>query len=76
MFEDDVCVDPSGVLDRRPNYANITFSGPFAGPCADQPEVIDKGPDYAAAFFWGFMLGLGAPLVLAPFRGAVVKVYG
>ena len=33
VFEDDVCVDPSGVLDRRPNYTNITFSGFFAGPC-------------------------------------------
>ena len=26
VFEDGVCVDPSGVLDRRPNYANIAFS--------------------------------------------------
>ena len=25
VFEDDVCVNPSGVLDGRPNYANITF---------------------------------------------------
>ena len=26
VFEDDVCVDLSSVLDGRPNYANITFS--------------------------------------------------
>ena len=26
VFEDDVCVDASGVLDGRPNYANFTFS--------------------------------------------------
>ena len=25
VFEDDVCVDPSSVLDERPNYSNITF---------------------------------------------------
>ena len=41
VFEDDVCVNPLGFLDGRPNYANITFSGLFAGPCADRPEVID-----------------------------------
>ena len=54
MFEDHVCVDLSGVLDGRPNYANITFSGPFAGPCADQPKVIDKGLDYATDLLSGF----------------------
>ena len=26
VFEDDICVDPSDVLDGRPNYANIAFS--------------------------------------------------
>ena len=48
VFEDDVYVDPSGVLDERPNYANITFPGFFVGPCIGRPEVIDKWLDYAA----------------------------
>ena len=26
VFEDDVCVDLSSVLDGRPNYADVTFS--------------------------------------------------
>ena len=43
VFEDDVSVDLSSVLDGRLNYANITFSGLFVGPCVDRPEVIDKG---------------------------------
>ena len=51
VFEDDVCVNLSGVLDGRPSYANITFSGPFAGPCLDRLKVMDKGPNYATAFF-------------------------
>ena len=51
MFEDDVCVDLSGVLDGRCNYANITFSRLFVGPCVDRPEVMDKGPDYSTALF-------------------------
>ena len=42
VFEDDVCVHPSSVLDGRPNYTNITFLGLFARPCVDWPEVIDK----------------------------------
>ena len=36
VFEDDVCVDPSGVLDRRPNYADITFLELFVGPYVDR----------------------------------------
>ena len=31
VFEDDVCVDPSGIPNGRPNFANITFSKLFAG---------------------------------------------
>ena len=76
MFEDDVRVDLSGVLDGRPNYANITFSRLFAGPCADRPEVIDKGPDYAADLLSRFYAGARCPPVLASSRGVVVKVYG
>ena len=41
VFEDYVCVDPSSVLDWRPNYANITFLELFAGPCIDRKEVMD-----------------------------------
>ena len=75
VFEDDICVDLSGVLDGRLNYANITFSGLFVGPRVDWPEVIDNGPDYAIGLLSGLM-GLGAPPMLAPSGGAEVKVYG
>ena len=61
MFEDDVCADPSGVLDERPNYANISFSGFFVGPCIGWPEVIDKGPDYAVGLLLGFYIGARCP---------------
>ena len=74
MFEDDVCVDLSCVLNERPNYANTTFSGLFTGPCADRPKVIDKGLDYAAGLCLGFYVGAGCPHVLAPSRGVAVKV--
>ena len=42
MFENDVCVDSSSVLDGRPNYADITFSRLFVGPCVNRPEVMDE----------------------------------
>ena len=48
VFEDDVCVDLSSVLDERHNYANITCLGFFDWPYIGRPEVIDKGLDYAA----------------------------
>ena len=76
MFEDGVCVDLSGVLDGRPNYANITFAGLFARPCIDRREVMDKGPDYAAGLPLESYVGARSPPVLAPFGGATVKVYG
>ena len=69
MFEDDVCVGPSGVLDERPKYANITFSGFFVGPCTGRPKVIEKGPDYTDGLLLGF-----CPPMLAPFGRAAVKV--
>ena len=47
VFEDDVYVDLSGVLDGKPNYANFPFSELFARPCVDRLEVMDKVPDYA-----------------------------
>ena len=74
MFEDDVRVDLSCVLDGRTNYASITLSGFFAGPCVDRPEVIDKGPDYVAGLISEFYARVRCPLVLAPLRGAIVKV--
>ena len=57
MFEDDIYVDPSGVLDGRPNYADITFSELFAGPCVDRSEVLDEGPDYATTLLSKFYAG-------------------
>ena len=30
MFEDDLCVDLSGVQDGKPDYANVPFSELFA----------------------------------------------
>ena len=70
MFEDEVCVGLSGILNGRPNYANITFSWLFARPCVDRPEVMDKRLDYATALLSEFCVGAKCPLVLAPFRGA------
>ena len=67
MFEDDVCVDPSSILDGRPNYANITFSRLFVGPCADRPEVIDKGFDYAADLLSRFYAGAMCPHCVGAF---------
>ena len=75
MFEDDVCVGLSGVLDGRPNYANITFSKLFVGSCVDPLEVMDKGLDYATALLSKFYAGARCPLVLTPSGGAVVRVY-
>ena len=56
VFEDDVSIDPSSVLDGRSNYANITCSELFVGPCVDWAEVMDEEPNYAIAFLlvcWG-----------------------
>ena len=41
VLEGDACVDPSGVPDGKPNYANIPFSNLFARPCGDRPKVRD-----------------------------------
>ena len=62
VFEDDVCVDSSGVLDWRPNFANITFSGLFVRPCTSRSEVIDKGPDYVANLLSGFYARARCPV--------------
>ena len=75
VFEEDVSVDLSGVLDSRPNYANVTFSMLFAGPCVDRLEVMDKGPGYATALLSEFCAGARCPPMSAPSRGATVKVW-
>ena len=54
VFENNVCVNLSGVLDGRPNYAEITFSGLFVGPCIYRLEVMDEVPDYATALLSEF----------------------
>ena len=74
VFEDDVCADPSSVLDGRPNYANISFSGFFVGPCTGWPEVIDKGPDYTIGLLSGFYVGARCAPVLVYLGGATVKM--
>ena len=76
MFEDDICVDLLGVLDGKPNYANVLLSELFPRPCVDRPEVLDGGPDYATTFLSEFFDRARFPLVLAPFRVTAVKVYG
>ena len=73
VFEDDVCVDPLGVLDERPNYANISFSGFFVGPCTGWPEVINKRPEYTTNLLTGFYTGARCPPVLVSPGGAAVK---
>ena len=74
MFEDNVCVDPSSLLDGRPNYVNITCSELFVGPCVDRPEVMDEGLDYATALLSKFCVRARCPPALAPFRVATVEV--
>ena len=76
VFEDEICVDLPGVLDGRPNYANITFLELFTGPCVDWPEVMDKGLDYATTLFLDFCARAGCPLGLTPSGGATIKMYG
>ena len=75
VFEGDACVDPSGVLDWRPNYANITFSELFAKPCVDRSEVMDEGPDYSTTLLLELCVGARYPLALAPSGVAIVEVY-
>ena len=62
VFEDDVCADLSGVLDRKPNYANAPFSGLFVGPCMDRSEVMDEGLIMLLPFFQSSVIVVGAPL--------------
>ena len=76
VFEDGVCVDLSGVLDGKPNYANVPFSELFAGPYIDRPEVMDKRHDYATPLLSKFCARARCSPVLVPFGVAAVKVYG
>ena len=76
MVEDDICVDLLGVLDGKPNYANVPFVELFARPCVGRPEVLDGGPDYATALLSEFFARAGCPPVLAPFGVEKAEVYG
>ena len=69
VFEDDVCVDPSGVPDERPNYANITFLELFTGPCIGQLKVMDEGSDFSTAHFSEFCAGTTCPPCASAFWG-------
>ena len=73
VFEDDVRVNPSSVLDGRPNYANIAFSELFTWRCVDRLEVMDEGPDYATALLSEFCARARCPPVLAPSEVAAAK---
>ena len=76
VVEDDICVDLSGVLDGKPNYANVPLVELFARPCIGRLEVLDGGLDYATALLSEFFARAGCPLVLAPFGVEKVEVYG
>ena len=71
VFEDNICVDLSSILDGKPNYANIPLSELFVGPCVDRPEVLDRGPNYATTLLTEFFARARCPFVLA-----TVKEYG
>ena len=66
VFKGDASVDPSGVLDGRPNCANVTFLELFVGPCVDNTEVTDEGPDNSTALLLEFCVGARCPPVLVP----------
>ena len=76
---DVVCLkttfDPLGVLDGRPNYANIAFSELFYGCRANRSEVMDEGPDYATALLSKFCAGARCPpaLVLSGVAASVAQ---
>ena len=73
VFEDDVCVDLSSVVDGKPNYANVPFLELFVGPCLDWPKVMAEGPDCVIALLLELCASARCPLVLAPFAVATVK---
>ena len=75
MFEDDLCVDLSGVIDGKPNYANVPFLGLFDRPCVDQPEVMDEGSDYATTLLSEFCARARCPHVLAPSGVVAIEVH-
>ena len=74
VFEDDVCVDLSSVLDGKSNYTNVPFSGLFVRPCVDRLMVRDEGPDYATTLLSEFCARARCLPVLAPFGVATVEV--
>ena len=64
VFEDDICVDLSSVLDGKPNYSNVPLSKLFSRPCVYRPEVLDGGGALIMllSFFRSSLLGLDDPL--------------
>ena len=76
VFEDDICVNLSSVLDGNPNYANVPLAELFARPCVGQPEVLDRGLDYATALLSEFFARAGCPAVLAPYGVPTVETRG
>ena len=76
MFEDDICVDLSSVLDGKPNYADVPFSELFVEPYVDRPKVMDEGHDYTTALLLELYARARCPPAMAPSEGVVVKVYG
>ena len=74
VFKDDVCVDLSGVLYGKPNYANVPFSKLFVGPYVDRPEVMAEGPDHVTTLISEFCASVSCPPMLAPFGVVAVKV--
>ena len=72
MFKDDVCVDLSGVLYGKPNYANVPFSKLFVGPCVDRPEVMAEGPDHVTTLLSEFCASVSCP----PYVGALWSCSG
>ena len=74
MFEDNVCVDLSGVPYGKFNYTNVPFSGLFARPCVDRLEVMDEELDYATTLLSEFCSRARCLHVLTLFGVEAVKV--
>ena len=66
MFEDNVCVDLSGILDGKHNYAKLPFSKLFVGPCVDRLEVMVEGLDHVTALLSEFYASASCPLCWCP----------
>ena len=72
VFEEDACVNLSGVLDRKPNYDNALFSKLFTRPCIGWPGIMNEGLSYATALLSELCVGASCPPVSASFGVAAV----